>query len=67
MLAFRRGVFGLERDIGSGNVAYKRAMGVIIERLCTPSVCNRHAVVGGRAPKPREVAKIIDDPSKLAA
>ena len=35
----RHGVLGLERDFGTGNEAYERAMMVTIERLCTPGVC----------------------------
>eukprot|EP00974_Lingulodinium_polyedra_P027162 2620537-Lingulodinium_polyedra.AAC.1 len=62
----RFGIFGLERDFGSGNMAHQRAMEVIIERLCIPSVCNPHAVVGGRAPQPRDAAHIIENPSNLA-
>ena len=38
-LEVRQGVLGLERGYGTGNEAYRRAMEVIIERLCTPGVC----------------------------
>ena len=70
-LEVRQGVLGLERDYGTGSEAYKRAMEVIIERLCKPGVCqpmnNGTDRDGGSAPRRRDAAKTIVDPSSVAA
>ena len=67
-LEVRQGVLGLERDFGTGSEAYKRAMAVIIERICTPGVCQPLSGKrgGGSAPQPRDAARVIADPSSVA-
>ena len=61
----RHGVLGLERDYGTGNKAYERAMTVIIERLCTPYACHPLSTApSAKLPKPRDAAEVIINPSK---
>ena len=71
-LEVRRGVLGVERDFGTGNEAYERAMTVVMERLCRPGVCSPKVVqkpsdsAGGCAPQipktRRDEVEIITKP-----
>ena len=70
-LEVRQGVLGLEKEYGTGNEAYKRAMEIIIERICKPGVCQptchwKRKGGGGNAPQPRDAAQCIVDPSSIA-
>ena len=67
----RQGVLGLEKEYGTGSESYKRAMEIIIERICTPGVCQPKWSWsgnggGGSAPQPRDAARSIVDPASMA-
>eukprot|EP00974_Lingulodinium_polyedra_P098963 9591655-Lingulodinium_polyedra.AAC.1 len=61
-----RSTLGLERDVGSGNVACMRAVKVSLERLCLPRVAPPPCGCWWPCPTVWDVAKIIEDPSNLA-